>query len=181
MVVPSEEATQGDPPSLSSIPADVLQALNGSLGSREAPALEAALAWCTENEPSCLADIQGEPKLSEFLAALSLAKIPEKKLRAKLMVTGHAAKYESIRLIGTGGFGKTDLVRDQRSDEQFASKEISQLTKEGADEALKEFEVMLKLRHQMLVEALESFCEPSANGQFTVRLAFALATLSASP
>ena len=175
--VPGEQATRAEPPSLSSIPDDVLQALKDlKLGSREAAALQAASDWCAENEPGCLADIQGEPKRGEFLAALSLAKIPEKKLRAKL-----AAKYESIRLLGTGGFGKTDLVRDRRSDKQFASKEISMLNKEGADEALKEFDVMQKLRHQMLVEALESFCEPCANGEFRVRLAFALTVFSASP
>ena len=40
-------------------------------------------------------------------------------------VTGYAAKYEFIRLIGTGGFGKTNLVRDRRSNQQFASKLIS--------------------------------------------------------
>ena len=178
MAVPGEEATRAEPPSLSSIPDDVLQALKDLNLRSEAAPLQAASDWCAKNEPGCLADIQGEPKLSEFLAALGLAKIPEKKLRAKLVVTGHAAKYESIRLIGTGGFGKTDLVRDRRSDEQFASKEISELTKEEADEALKEFDVMQKLRHQMLVEALESFCEPCANGGFTVRIAFALTTLS---
>ena len=180
MVAMSEETTQGEPPSLSSIPADLLQALKDLDLRSEAPALEAASAWCAENEPGCLADIQGEPKLSEFLAALSLAKIPEKKLRAKLVVTGHAAKYESIRLIGAGGFGKTDLVRDRRSDEQFASKEIAELTKEEADEALKEFDVMQKLRHQMLVKALESFCEPCANGEITVRITFKLIAPSAA-
>ena len=72
-------------------------------------------------------------------------------------------------------------MRDRRSDQQFASKQISELTKGEADEALKEFDVMQKLCHQMLVEALESFYEQSANGEFTVRLAFALTTLSASP
>ena len=187
MVVPSEEATRGEPPSLSSIPADVLQTLKDLDLRNEAPALEAASAWCTENEPGCLADIQGDPELiSDFLLALSLAEIPERKLRAKLEATSEDqgtfhAKYERLHLIGKGGFGITDLVRDRRSDQQFASKQISELTKGEADEALKEFDVMQKLRHQMLVEALESFCEQSANGEFTVRLAFALTTLSASP
>ena len=67
------------------VPTDVLQELKGNLGSREAQALEAAAAWCVANKPRSLADIQVEPQLSEFLAALNLAKIPEKKLRAKLM------------------------------------------------------------------------------------------------
>ena len=40
-----------------------------------------------------------------------------------------------------------------------------------ADEALREFDVMKKLRHPMLVEAFESFREPSAKGEFTVRIA----------
>ena len=84
-VVPSEEATHDETPSPISIPTDVLQELKGNLGSREAQALEAAAAWCVANKPRSLADIQVEPQLSEFLAALNLAKIPEKKLRAKLM------------------------------------------------------------------------------------------------
>ena len=187
MVVPSEEATRGEPASLSSIPADVLQTLKDLDLRNEAPALEAASAWCTENGPNCLADIQGDPEfISDFLLALSLAEIPERKLRAKLEATPEEqgtfhTKYERLQLIGKGGFGITDLVRDRHSDQQFASKQISELTKGEADEALKEFDVMQKLRHQMLVEALESFCEQSANGEFTVRLAFALTTLSASP
>ena len=185
MVALSEEATRGEPPSLSSIPADVLQALKGLNLRNEAPALEAASAWCAEKEPSRLADIQGEPTLSEFLAVLSLPKIPEKKLRAKLeaapeekfIVGTHAAKYESIELIGKGGFGKTYLVRDRRTSQQFASKQISELT----NEAVREFKVMQQLRHPMLVEALEAFCEPSANGEFTVRTAFEHIAPSASP
>ena len=90
----------------------------------------------------------------------------------------HAAKYKIIEHIGTGGFGKTYLVRSRRSDQQFASKQMSKLAREEADKALKEFDVMQKLRHQMLVEALESFCEPCANDEITVRIAFALTTLS---
>ena len=171
MVAPSEEATHYETPSPNSIPTDVLQELKGNLGSREAQALEAAAAWCVANKPRSLADIQVEPQLSEFLAALNLAKIPEKKLRAKLVVTGHAAKYEVKERIGTGGFGETNLVRDRRSNQQFASKLISRPTQMEADVALREFDVMKKLRHPMLVEAFESFCEPSAKGEFTVRTA----------
>ena len=169
MVVPSEEATHGEPPSLINIPSDVLQKLEGSLGLREAQALEAAAAWCVANKPRSLADIQVEPQLSEFVAALNLAKIPAKKLRDKLVVTGYAAKYDSIRLIGRGGFGETYLVRDKGNNQQFASKHISRPTPTETDEALKEFNVMKKLRHPMLVEAFESFREPSAKGEFTVR------------
>ena len=184
MAVPGEEATRAEPPSLSSIPDDVLQALKGLKLRSEAAALQAASDWCAENEPGCLADIQGDPELiSDFLSALTLAEIPERKLRAKLEATAEEqgtfrAKYERLHLIGKGGFGITDLVRDRRSDQQFASKQISELTKGEADEALKEFDVMQKLRHQMLVEALESFCEPRANDEITVRIAFALTTLS---
>ena len=187
MVVPSEEATRGEPPSLSSIPADVLQTLKDLDLRNEAPALEAASAWCTENEPGCLADIQGDPELiSDFLSALTLAEIPERKLRAKLEAMAEEqgtfrAKYERLHLIGKGGFGITYLERDRRSDQQFASKQILELTEEEADEALKEFRVMQQLRHPTLVEALEAFCEPSANGEFTVRLAYALTTRSAHP
>ena len=161
------------------IPADLLQALKDLNLRNEAPAIEAASVWCADNEPSCLADIQGEPELiSDFLTALSLPKIPEKKLRAVLeaevvVVSNREAKYESIRLIGKGGFGKTYLVRDRHSDQRFASKQLSELTKTEADEALGEFHVMQQLRHQMLVEAIEAFCEPAANGgEFTVRIAF---------
>jgi hypothetical protein len=171
MVVSSEEATNDETPSPISIPTDVLQELEGNLGSREAQALEAAAAWCVANKPRCLADIQVEPQLSEFFAALNLAKIPEKKLRAKLVVTGHAAKYELIRLIGRGGFGETNLVRDRRSNQEFASKLISRPTQMEADEALREFDVMTNLRHPMLVEAFESFREACAKGEFTVRIA----------
>ena len=87
------------------------------------------------------------------------------------MVTGHAAKYELIRLIGKGGFGETNLVRDRRSNQQFARKHISNVAKEEVDEALREFDMMQELRHPMLVEAFDSFCEPSAKGEFTVRIA----------
>ena len=167
MVALSEEATQGEPPSLSSIPADLLQALKDL--DLESKALPNAALWCVENEPICLADIQEleEPELSEFLEALSLPEDPENKL-----VGAHAAKYKSIELIGTGSFGKTYLVRNRRSGQRFASKQMSKLTREEADKALKEFDVMQRLRHQMLVEALESFCEPCANGEITVRIAF---------
>ena len=187
MVPLSEEATQGEPPSLSSIPADLLQALKDLDLRSEAPVLEAASAWCTENEPGCLADIQGDPELiSDFLLALSLAEIPERKLRAKLEATPEEqgtfhAKYERLHLIGKGGFGITDLVRDRRSDQQFAGKQILELTQGEADEALEEFRVMQQLRHPMLVEAIEAFSEPSENGEFTVRLAYALTTCSAQP
>ena len=165
MVVPNEEATHDETPSPISIPTDVMQELEGNLGSRKAQALEAAAAWCVANKSRCLADIQAEPQLTEFLAALNLAKIPEKNLRKRL------AKYEFIRLIGKGGFGETNLVRDQRSKQEFASKLISRPTQMEADEALREFDVMKKLRHPMLVEAFESFREPSAKGEFTVRIA----------
>ena len=86
-------------------------------------------------------------------------------------VTGHAAKYELIRLISKGSFGETNLVRHRRSNQQFASKLISRPTQMEADEALREFDVMKKLRHPMLVEAFESFREPTAKGEFTVRIA----------
>ena len=85
------------------------------------------------------------------------------------MVGEYAAEYELIRLISRGGFGETNLVRDRRSNQQFASKLISRPTQMEADEALREFDVMKKLRHPMLVEAFESFREPSAKGEFTVR------------
>ena len=160
--------------SLSSIPIDVLQALKDL--DLESKALQNAALWCVKNEPSCLTDIQEEPELSEFLEALSLPEDPENKL-----VGAHAAKYQSIKLIGTGSFGKTYLVRNRRSDQQFASKQMSKPTKMEADEALKEFDVMQRFRHQMLVEALESFCEPTAKGEFTVRIAFERVAPSSSP
>ena len=168
------------------IPIDLLQALKDLRLMNEARALQAASDWCAKNEPECLADIQGDPELiSDLLSALSLAKIPERKLRAKLQATPEKleatpeeqglfrAKYEIKHLIGKGGFGKTYLVRDRRSDEQFASKQnIEGLDKTEADAALGEFKVMQQLRHEMLVEAFEAFCETAANGEFTVRIAF---------
>jgi len=170
------------------IPIDLLQALKDLRLKNEARALQAASDWCAKYEPECLADIQGDPELiSDLLSALSLAKIPERKLRGKLEATPEEqgtfrAKYEIKHLIGKGGFGRTYLVRDRRSDEQFASKQnIEGLDKTEADAALGEFKVMQQLRHEMLVEAFEAFCETAANGEFTVRIAFELSALSASP
>ena len=40
-----------------------------------------------------------------------------------------------------------------------------------ADEALREFYLMQELRHPMLVEAFESFREPTSKGEFTVSTA----------
>ena len=57
MVVPNEEATHDETPSPISIPTDVMQELEGNLGSRKAQALEAAAAWCVANKSRCLADI----------------------------------------------------------------------------------------------------------------------------
>ena len=147
---------------------DVLQALQElDLGS---DVLQNASDWCVENEPSCLEDIRDEPELGEFLDALSLPEGPRYKLRAKL-VGEYAAKYELIRNIGKGGFGETNLVRDRHSNQQFASKLISRPTQMEADGALREFDVMKKLRHPMLVEAFESFREPTSKGEFTVSTA----------
>ena len=149
---------------------DVLQALQElDLGS---DALQNAAAWCVENEPSSLADIRelDEPDLNDFLDALSLPEDPKYKLRVKL-VGEYAAKYAFTRLIGKGGFGETNLVRDRRSDQQYASKLISRPTQMEADEALREFYLMQELRHPMLVEAFESFREPTSKGEFTVSTA----------
>ena len=108
---------------------------------------------------------------------------PPEKLEATPEEQGtFRAKYEIKHLIGKGGFGRTYLVRDRRSDAQFASKQnIEGLDKTEADAALGEFKVMQQLRHEMLVEAFEAFCETAANGEFTVRIAFKLSARSASP
>ena len=174
----------------SPIPTDILQALKNLNLKSEAAAIQAAAIWCTENEPSSLADIQGDKELiDDFLSALRLPKIPEKKFRATLDVEPkeqadagtYASKYKTLELIGKGGFGKTYLVRDVRSDQRFAGKQISGLAKAEADEALREFQVMQAHPHEMLVEAREAFCETDANGEFTVRPSSASDGLTSAP
>ena len=94
---------------LSCIPADVLQELEGSLGSKEAQALKAASAWCMANRPSCLADIQVEPQLSEFLAALSREKLAEKKLRVELVVAGSRIPADVLQALQELDLGREEL------------------------------------------------------------------------
>lgn len=71
--------------SFSSIPPDLLQALNDLHLSSEAPVLKAASDWCTKYGPNCLAEIAEHELISDFLSALSLAEIQKRKLRAKVI------------------------------------------------------------------------------------------------
>ena len=64
----------------------LLKSLN--LKTHETETLRKAEAWCRENVPESLHDLEGDSEIiDDFSTALGLPKIPDKKLRSRLAAT----------------------------------------------------------------------------------------------
>ena len=70
-------------------------------------------------------------------------------------------KYEIVRELGTGSYGKVLLARNRRTKEQVAIKEIqvANLTPEARDKAMQEVELLRSLDHPNIVRLRDSFHE----------------------
>ncbi|XP_044215159.1 serine/threonine-protein kinase Nek1-like [Thunnus albacares] len=68
-------------------------------------------------------------------------------------------KYEKVRKIGKGGFGKAILVKSKEDGHQYVIKEIdiSGMSPEERQRAQKEVEVLAKMSHPNIVQYKESF------------------------
>ena len=70
-------------------------------------------------------------------------------------------KYDCIRDLGTGSYGRVFLAKSKRNGEQFAIKEIqmTNLTAEEKDNAMKEVQILSTLSNPNIVAHKESFQE----------------------
>jgi NIMA (never in mitosis gene a)-related kinase len=70
-------------------------------------------------------------------------------------------KYQKIRAIGEGSFGKAYLVKNSQDNQMYVMKQISitQMSKKERDEALNEIKVLSALNHPNIVRYRESFVE----------------------
>ncbi|XP_067451525.1 interferon-induced very large GTPase 1-like [Thunnus thynnus] len=70
-------------------------------------------------------------------------------------------KYEKVKEIGKGGFGKAILVKSKEDGHQYVIKEIgiSRMSPEERQKAQKEVEVLAKMSHPNIVQYKESFEE----------------------
>ena len=70
-------------------------------------------------------------------------------------------KYETIRDLGTGSYGRVFLAKSKRNGEQFAIKEIqmTNLSAEEKDNAMKEVQILSTLSNPNIVAHKESFQE----------------------
>ena len=115
---------------------------------------------------------------------VSLLREASREPRASEERKGWVHEYRKLHVLGMGSAAKVRLC--ERADGQrFAMKIFNKsLLKrrrhwdqdagrfaDGFDDVLREVALMKKLRHPMLVEAFESFREPTAKGEFTVRIA----------
>ena len=68
-------------------------------------------------------------------------------------------KYEIVRELGTGSYGKVLLAKNRRTNEQVAIKEIqiANLTPEARDKAMQEVELLRSLDHPNIVRLRDSF------------------------
>jgi NIMA (never in mitosis gene a)-related kinase len=70
-------------------------------------------------------------------------------------------KYEYVKELGSGSYGKVILVRNKRDGEQLALKsiELSKLPSESRDKALQEVQLLRSLDHPNIVRLKDSFQE----------------------
>eukprot|EP01062_Namystynia_karyoxenos_P033765 TRINITY_DN247_c4_g1_i2.p1 TRINITY_DN247_c4_g1~~TRINITY_DN247_c4_g1_i2.p1 ORF type:complete len:531 (+),score=142.75 TRINITY_DN247_c4_g1_i2:114-1595(+) len=70
-----------------------------------------------------------------------------------------ADRYERVRLLGQGSYGKVYLVRERRSGETLVMKVISLagLSKKDRAESLREAETLQKISHPNIIRYVESF------------------------
>jgi serine/threonine protein kinase len=82
------------------------------------------------------------------------------------------SKYETIKVLGEGGYGKAVLVKSRSNEETYVMKEIrlSALKQKDRDEALQEAQVLASLHAPNIVEYVESFQE---RGCFYIVMEFA--------
>ena len=70
-------------------------------------------------------------------------------------------KYEIIRELGSGSYGKVFLARSKRNNQQYAIKEISigNLSQAEKDKAIQEVNLLKSLKHPHIVRLENSFQE----------------------
>ncbi|KAH0786408.1 CAMK family protein kinase [Histomonas meleagridis] len=70
-------------------------------------------------------------------------------------------KYEQIRSLGQGGYGKAILAKNKENKQMFVIKEVrlTALSPKDREDALKEAKVLSSLKHPYIVEYTESFQE----------------------
>ena len=64
-------------------------------------------------------------------------------------------KYREIRLLGKGGMGTVMLVKVKENEKLFAAKKIT--NREHIEKADLELDLLKKLRHERIVQVLESY------------------------
>eukprot|EP01028_Stygiella_incarcerata_P005415 TRINITY_DN228_c0_g1_i1.p1 TRINITY_DN228_c0_g1~~TRINITY_DN228_c0_g1_i1.p1 ORF type:complete len:1074 (-),score=395.24 TRINITY_DN228_c0_g1_i1:159-3380(-) len=84
-----------------------------------------------------------------------------------------SSKYQRIRLVGKGTFGKAYLVRNTRDGGQYIMKQIrtSQMDKQEREEAMNEVRVLASLNHPNIIQLVESFQD--AEGELCIIMEFA--------
>ena len=70
-------------------------------------------------------------------------------------------KYEVVRTLGRGSYGKVDLAKSKENSEQYAIKKVrlGKMTPEDRTKALEEAKFLSKLDHPNIVSYKESFQE----------------------
>ena len=70
-------------------------------------------------------------------------------------------KYDQVKVLGQGGFGKALLVKRKTDNQQFVIKEVrlTSLGPKDREEAMKEVKVLASLKHPYIVDYVESFQE----------------------
>ena len=76
-------------------------------------------------------------------------------------MTSKKAKYEILKTLGEGSYGRALLVRDRKDREQYVMKEVrlAALKQKDRDEALREAKVLASLKNPNIVQYKESVDE----------------------
>jgi serine/threonine protein kinase len=63
-------------------------------------------------------------------------------------------KYERVRILGSGTYGRAWLVKEKKSQQQFVMKEIKVSNKRELDEAKTEAELLSKFDHPHIIKCV---------------------------
>ncbi|CAD7935511.1 unnamed protein product [Amoebophrya sp. A120] len=87
--------------------------------------------------------------------------------QAPVVAAGSAnssSRYEKVKLVGEGSFGKCWLVRDRHSEKQLIQKviDLSKMSEEEKNDTYREVQVLGRLRHPYIIRYRDSFLTGSS-------------------